>query len=75
MTPEERAAYMKRYRKRNKRHLTRYQRRWWKAHREEMSAKRKIRYYTDEDFRQYELERHRKLCSQAGQKETTNQQT
>ena len=60
MTPEERAAYMKRYYEQNKAYLKRYKKAWYERNREDVCGRRRARYYTDEGFREWDINRHRK---------------
>lgn len=59
MTPEERAAYMKRYYAENKEYLLKYRKAWYRRNCERISMRRRKRYLTDPEFRRYEIERHK----------------
>lgn len=60
MTPEERKVYMHKYYLENKAHLKRYRRAWYLRNAERINYERRCKYYSDPEYRKYDLERHRK---------------
>lgn len=60
MTPEERKVYMHRYYLKNKAHLKRYRRAWYLRNAERINYERRVRYYSDPEFRQWDIKRHLK---------------
>ena len=59
MTAEERRAYMQKYYEENKARLKRQRRIWYMKNADRIASARRIKYYTDPEFRRYEIERSR----------------
>ena len=60
MTREELSAYMKEYRKKHLSRIRRTRKEWWKKNSDRVNYERRVRYYTDPEFRQWDIERHLK---------------
>lgn len=58
MTREELSAYMKEYRKKHLSRIRHTRKEWWKKNSERINYERRVRYYTDPEFRQWDIERH-----------------
>ena len=59
MTAEERRIYMQKYYEENKVRLKLQRRIWYMKNADRIASARRIKYHTDPDFRQYEIERSR----------------
>jgi len=59
-TKEELAEYMHRYYLSHRSHLLRQHKAWYRKNADRVNYERRVRYCTDPEFRQWDIERHRK---------------
>jgi len=58
-TEEEKKAWQREYYRKNRKRIRAYGREYWKRNRERLNAQRRARYYYDEEFRRYDIARHK----------------
>lgn len=63
-TPEDMKAWQQAYYRRNRKRILEYNSAYYRRNRERLNAKRRARYYTDPEFRAWDIARHKKTTTE-----------